>query len=190
MIETIKSGYKVCDAMIRKPITVTPDTSVKEGSALMREKGVGSLVIREDDQLKGYLTEQDIIRKVVAEGKDVSNVKVSEIMVTKVATIEPNQDIHEALVKMRKIDVKQLPVIDKVNGNKLVGLLTLKDVLRLQPQFFELMLEKSRMSEQKNSAQDFLEGTCDLCGEYFKNLYDIEGEFLCKGCKDKKRILV
>lgn len=173
--------------MTRKPIVVSPELTVEECSKLMREKNVGSLVVKEGEFLKGYVTEQGIVHKIVARNKDASKVKVKEIMATKVATIEPNKDIYDALVKMRDLDIRQLPVIDHENNNKLVGLLTIKDILKVQPQLFELLVEKIELREAERKifgARIGAEGTCDSCGESFTNLKEVEGNFLCKACRE------
>ena len=175
--------------MTRKPIAVTPDTTVIECAKLMLAKKVGSLVIKEGDVLKGYLTEQGIVHKIVAKNIDASKTPVSKIMAVKVATIEPNLDIYDALVKMRDLDTRQLPVVD---DGKLVGLLTLKDILKIQPQLFDLIVEKIELREQElkpifQASSQSLEGTCDLCGQYFQDLREFEGDFLCAECRKTKK---
>ena len=185
----MKTGYRVCDAMTRKPIAVTPETSILDCANLMKSKKVGSLVVKEGDILKGYLTEQGIVHKVVASKLDPSKTPVSKIMATTVATIEPNADIYEAITKMRDLDTRQLPVVD--NG-KLVGLLTQKDILKIQPQLFELLVEKFELREQElkpifQANSQSLEGTCDMCGEYFNDLREIEGDFLCEKCRKVRK---
>ena len=56
-----------------------------------------------------------------------------------VVTISPEKDVFEALVTMRNNDIRHLPV---VKGNELLGFLTLKDVLKIQPELFDILLEK------------------------------------------------
>jgi len=68
-------------------------------------------------------------------------------MIKKVITITPDVDIYEALLVMRDEDVRMLPVLD---GNKLVGLLTVKDILKIEPALFELLAEKLILKEEHN----------------------------------------
>jgi len=184
----MKTGYRVCDLMTRKPIAVSPELTVGECAKLMREKNVGSLVVREGDLLRGYITEQGIIHKIIAQDKDPKNTTVRDIMITKVAAIAPNRDIYDALVMMRDLDIRQLPVLDAENNNKLVGLLTIKDVLKIQPQLFDVLVEKIELREAEKKPifgrRDALEGTCDACGAYSRHLLELEGEFLCKACRE------
>jgi len=182
----MRTGYKVCDVMTRKPIAVTPEMTVRDAAKLMKEKDVGSLVIKLGDELKGFITEQDIVYGIATQGMDPNKVTVQDIMVKHVETIAPDKDIYDALMKMRDLDIRWLPVLD---SGKLVGLLTLKSILKIQPQLFDILLEKLEVGEQILRTES-LEGTCDSCGEYFDNLHELEGEFLCKRCFAHQRSLM
>lgn len=140
----IKTGYRVCDIMVRKPIAISPKATVKDAAALMKNQDVGSLVVKDNETLFGYITEQEIIHKVVAKGLDPNKKKVKDIVNRDAHTIGPNVDIYDALKVMAKLDVRQLPVVDK---GKLVGLLTQKTILKVQPQLFELVAEKIELKE-------------------------------------------
>src|SRR3989338_4468072 len=124
----MQTGYRVCDVMTRKPIAVTPQTSVSECARLMRDNNVSSLVVKENDSLKGHITDDVLIRGVLADGLNVDRTTAAHVMLVKVPTTEPKKDIYDALMTMRDYETRQLPVVDVENGNKLVGLLTLKDV--------------------------------------------------------------
>ncbi|MFH1398523.1 MAG: CBS domain-containing protein [Candidatus Woesearchaeota archaeon] len=179
----IKTGYKVSDAMTEKPITVAPITTVKECSKIMSSKHVGSMLVIDRSALVGILTEQDIVRKVVAEGKDSGKTKVKDIMNTELITIKPDADIYDALVVMRDKNIRHLPVIFK---NKLVGYVTIKDILKIEPQLFEIIAEKIEL-QRKGIRHDSDGGICDACGKFNEELYTIEGLLYCDNCKRKKR---
>ncbi len=179
----MKTGYKVLDAMTQAPITITPETSVRECANLMRAEHIGGVPIVEKGELKGIITEQDIVRKVIALGKDVKQ-PVSKFMVKKVITISSNKDIYDALVKMRDNGVRHLPV---VYGRKLIGLLTVKDVLKIQPQLFELLAEKYELREESRKPvfTQTTSGVCQVCGRFTEHLYDIDGVLMCAECRDE-----
>ncbi|MFH1182428.1 MAG: CBS domain-containing protein [Candidatus Woesearchaeota archaeon] len=183
----ISTGYRVCDIMTRKPISVTPDMTVKECALLMQEKNVGSLAVKTADTLSGYITEQMIVKEIVAKGKDASKVKAGDIMAKRVVTIHPNADIMDALKKMRENDVRQLPVIDAENSNKLVGLLTMKDILNVQPQMMEILEEKLPLQEEERKRTSIVEGTCDACSKFSTSLHEINDEFICEKCTLAKK---
>lgn len=189
----MQTGYRVCDVMTRKPIAVTPQASVRECAVVMRDNNISSLVVKETDMLKGHITDDVMIREVLAGGMDVDSTTAGNIMLVKVATVEPKSDIYDALIIMRDYETRQLPVVDKENGNKLVGLLTIKDILKIQPQLFDLLVDKIvlREEEQKLTSSRYpLEGTCDNCGQYFPKLYEIEGDFLCTRCSTSRKKFV
>jgi CBS domain-containing protein len=95
--------------------------------------------------LHGVIKERDIVRSVVLENKDASKELVRDYMVTDVIITTPGEDIYEALVTMRDTDVRMLPVMDE---GKFVGLLTVKDILKVQPSLFDLLAEKMILKEE------------------------------------------
>ena len=186
----MQTGYRVCDVMTRKPIAVTPKTTVRECAMLMRDSNVSSLVVKEGDSLRGHITDDVLIRSVLAEGLDVDSTTASDVMLVRVPTIEPKKDVYDALMAMRDYETRQLPVVDRENGSKLVGLLTLKDVLKIQPQLFDLLVDKIvlREEEQKLTGSRYpLEGTCDNCSQFFPKLYEVDGDFLCTKCSTSRK---
>ncbi len=182
----MKTGYKVCDAMTRKPIAISPETTAKEAARIMQQKDVGSLVVKENDELKGYITEQGLVHKVIARGMDPEKTAVRDIMVKDVETISPDADVYDALLEMKDSDVRQLPVLD---GGKLVGLLTVKDILKIQPQLFELIVDKLHLREESAKPVASAEGTCDNCGSFSGKLYERESNFLCSKCLRSRRVV-
>jgi len=98
----------------------------------MRDLDVGGLPIcGDDDRLAGMLTDRDIVVRVVAEGKDASQVRVAELAEGKPVTIGADDSVEEALATMTKHGVRRLPVID---GHDLVGIVSQADVARNLPE--------------------------------------------------------
>lgn len=178
----MKTGYKVCDAMTEKPITISPDLTIQQCAEIMSERHVGAVIIKDKGKLSGIITEQDIVRRSVIKNDKPSVRKASEIMETDMHTIEPEKDIFDALIRMKELNIRHLPV---VSNNKMVGLLTLKDVLKIEPQLFDLLVEKFEIREGErkpiNKAND-KEGICQLCGAYSEELVDKEGSLVCSKC--------
>lgn len=97
----------------------------------MAELNVGSLPIcGEDNQLKGMITDRDIVVKVVAAGKDPQSCIVSELAQGKPVTIGADDEAAEILHTMGAHQVRRLPVID---GHDLVGIVALSDVAKALP---------------------------------------------------------
>jgi signal-transduction protein with cAMP-binding, CBS, and nucleotidyltransferase domain len=180
----MKSGYKVADAMTINPISINIDVTLLECARVMSEKHVGAVVIKDDGHSLGILTEQDIVRKAIAKGANV-NESVKDFMETKLITISPRADIYDALIKMRDNNIRHLPVID--NG-EMVGLLTIKDILKIEPQLFDLIVEKFELREESRKPINRIipsEGICQTCGEYSEKVREINGTILCKNCAEE-----
>lgn len=178
----MKTGYKVYDCMTTKPISVSSEASLEECAKVMAQNHVGAVVIKGDNQSKGLITEQDIVREVIAKGINPLTKKVKDFMETKLITISPNDDIYDALIKMRDSNIRHLPVVD--NG-KMVGLLTLKDILKIEPQLFELLVEKFELREETRKPISRIipkEGVCQGCGAYVEEIKKVKGSLLCERC--------
>jgi CBS domain-containing protein len=118
--------------MTEKPCAIETDKSVAYAAKMMRYEDVGLAPIVEGDRLVGTLTDRDIAVRVVAEGRDPET-KVSEIMSTDLITIDPQQDLDEALRLMARNQLRRLPVVEE--GGKLVGVVAQADVaLRAGPE--------------------------------------------------------
>lgn len=142
----MKIGVTVMDAMTRNPVHVSQDTTLDNCAKIMKQKHVGSLLITENEKVIGIVTEQDIVRKAVIKNLKPSKVKVKEIMEKKLVTITPEEDIFEAISVMRDYNIRHLPI---VNEGKFVGLITTKDILKIEPDLFELLVEKIELREKE-----------------------------------------
>lgn len=178
----MKTGYKVYDCMTTKPISVSSGASLEECAKVMAKNHVGALVIKDNHESKGLITEQDIVRNVIAKGINPLTKKVNDFMETKLITIGPNDDIYDALIKMRDSNIRHLPVVDK---GKMVGLLTIKDILKIEPSLFELVVEKFELREEKRKPVDRIierEAICQGCGAYVEDVKKVKGSLLCERC--------
>lgn len=181
----MKTGFKVCDAMTENPIAVTSGTSLQDCAKIMAEKHVGALLIKKSEELQGIITEQDIVRKAVAKGIDASKSKVGDYMEINMMSISPEADIFDALLKMRDSNIRHLPVID---GKNFLGLLTLKDILKIEPQLFDLLVEKFEIREEERkplSKRKAAEGICQICGKYAEKVANLDGVLMCMDCKEE-----
>ncbi len=142
---TIKTEFKVADAMTKSPITVTKDTGVVECAELMKNQDVGSVLVLENGKLEGIVTEWDIVRKAVASGKNPSDLKVSNIMCTNVQTIAPDVDLFDAMNMMTELNIRHLPV---VHEGEFIGFLTEKDILKIEPALFDILVQSFSIKEE------------------------------------------
>ena len=115
----------VREAMTPGVRTVSPSQSLAEAAALMKSEDVGSVPVVEEGRLAGILTDRDIVIRAVAERRDPQTVKVDEIASGELVTVEPEQDLDEALTLMARHQVRRLPVVEE---GRLVGMLAQADV--------------------------------------------------------------
>ena len=116
---------KVRDAMTPELRVADPSLSLAEAAKLMRSEDIGSLPIVQEGQLVAVLTDRDIVVRAVAESADLSATKVGDIASRKPVTIEPDEDLDEALAQMAPAQVRRLPVVE---GGRLVGVLAQADI--------------------------------------------------------------
>ena len=121
-------SQSVRDVMTSNPCTIDADKPVAYAAKMMRDEDVGLAPIVEGDKLIGMLTDRDIAIRVVAEGRDPGHVTVKEVASKQVVTIDPQQDLDEALRIMAKHQVRRLPVVEE--DGKLVGVVAQADVAR------------------------------------------------------------
>jgi len=115
-----------------------PETTVSEAAAKMTEKEIGYIIIVKESKLLGIITEDDIIRKVVGEGKHPQETKLHEIMVKDVIHVGPEATIEEAAELMTEKKIKKLPV---VGDNHLIGIITASDMVAAEPKMMEQLGE-------------------------------------------------
>ena len=120
-------GKSIRDVMSSNPCAIDADKPVAYAAKMMKEEDVGLAPIVEGDRLVGTLTDRDIVLRVVAEGKDPQTVTAREVASTDLVTIDPQQDLDEALRLMASNQVRRLPVVEE---GRLVGVLAQADVAR------------------------------------------------------------
>jgi CBS domain-containing protein len=140
----VKTGYTVGDAMTMNPITIPSSKTLRDAAKTMSKEHVGSLLVTEENKIIGIVTERDIVKKAVAVLGNPAQKKVKEVMATDLVTTTPEEDIFEAIRIMRDYNFRHLPV--KHDG-KIVGLVTLKDILKIEPDLYEIMVEKIQLRE-------------------------------------------
>jgi CBS domain-containing protein len=121
-------GRSIREVMTSNPTTIDADQSVAYAAKMMRDEDVGLAPVVEADKLIGMLTDRDIAMRVVAEGKDPEQVKVREVASKQLITIDPQQDLDEALRIMAKHQVRRLPVVEE--DGQLVGVVAQADIAR------------------------------------------------------------
>jgi CBS domain-containing protein len=116
----------IYDVMTSNPRSLESGSNAVEAARLMRDEDVGIVPIVEGDKLVGTVTDRDIVTRVVAEGKAPESVTVGDIASRELVTIDPQQDLDEALRLMAHHQVRRLPVVE--DDGTLVGVVAQRDV--------------------------------------------------------------
>jgi CBS domain-containing protein len=119
---------KISELMTPDPCAIEADKPVSYAARMLKDEDVGLAPIVEGDRLVGTLTDRDIVTRVIAEGKDPQSVTVREVASTDVVTVDPEQDLDEALRLMASNQVRRLPVVEE--DGRLVGVVAQADVAR------------------------------------------------------------
>jgi CBS domain-containing protein len=122
-------AHRVRDLVKRPPVVAPPESSVVEIARLLSREGVGSIVITADGQPVGIVTDRDLRRKVVAEGRDAHTTPVSAIMSAPLVTLPPAAFAFEALLEMTRRRIRHIVVVD---DGRAVGVVSSRDLLVLQ----------------------------------------------------------
>ena len=113
------------ELMSPDPRTIDVKESVTKVARVMRDGGVGAVVVVDGSQLMGIVTDRDIAIRAVADGKDPSTTSVGEIASQQLASLTPDDTVEHAIELMRKRALRRLPVVE---GNRAVGIISIGDL--------------------------------------------------------------
>lgn len=105
--------------------TVGPEEPIAEAATALWNLHVGALVVVDGDELRGIVTESDVVRSVGA-GRDPETTTVGEIMTEPVVTVDADDPVRTAVTRMNRLTIKKLPVLE---DGELAGILTTTDVV-------------------------------------------------------------
>jgi CBS domain-containing protein len=175
---------RVREAMTNRVITMGPDQTIDKAAQLMLEKGIGCIIIMENNKPIGIVTERNICYGVVAPNKLPSKIKLEQIMSSPIRTISPDKPLIEAAKFMVKNNFRRLPVIEK---NRLIGIITARDVVAVSPKTIEVLREVVAVygeNDAPSGREVIEEGMCEACGDYGVSLYQVNGNYICEDCKE------
>ncbi len=129
-------SLKVEDVMVKEVITLDENATAQEAAEIMNKFEIGCLIVVSRGKAVGILTERDILKRLVAGAKDPKRTKIKEIMTSPLIVVDPEMELEEAVKMMFQMKIKKLPVVDE---KRLVGLVSLTDIARFQPQMIKLL---------------------------------------------------
>ncbi len=119
-----------------------PGATVLEAAVLMNERGIGSVIVIDNDRLAGIFTERDVLRRVVAEQRDPATTKLADVMTSPVACAAPPTTLDEIRQVMRRRRIRHVPV---VNAKRVLGMISIGDLNKAER---EVQVETIRYLEQ------------------------------------------
>ncbi len=177
---------RIQDVMSVTPTIIKRTESVRKAASLMKESDVGSLIVLDEHgEPQGIITEMDIVFKAVAEGLDLNDTIVEDIMSTPVNTISGNKRIRDAAETMAELGIRRLPVM---RDGKMIGLITENDIIELSPALLDITREYARIRypEDVERYQEpsviEISGYCESCSVFSERLTSSEGQLLCPEC--------
>ena len=121
----IPRDESVRDVMTPLPRVLDASASVMDAAEIMRDSDIGDVVVLEDRQLYGILTDRDIVVRVLAEGSDPATVRVGQVCSRELTTIPPTASVGDAVRLIREKAIRRLPVVEE---GEVVGIVSMGDI--------------------------------------------------------------
>jgi CBS domain-containing protein len=118
-------GFKVRDVMTGIPVMLQKGDSLTHAARRMRDHEVGCVLVADGTQLRGLVTDRDIVVRAIAESLDPAAVSLDEVCSVNLACVSPNDDVDDAVTAMRARAVRRLPVIEE---GRAIGIVSLGDL--------------------------------------------------------------
>lgn len=118
--------------------TVQSGTSIKEAVNFMASKSVGLVPVMKDEKLIGVFSERDLVKRVIAKDKDLNSTLVDEVMSTNLVIAKIDESNEAVLAKMKEANTRHILIID---NDKLVGVLSLRDLMEVDLNHFKSTVE-------------------------------------------------
>ena len=135
----MKTISQFLDQSNRSVISVGPNATVREALEIMAQHNIGALLVLDGSVLAGIFSERDYARKVTLKGKSSSDLKVSEIMTSKVITIDTRHNVDQCMQIMTDNHIRHLPIM---NGQTVMGLISIGDVVREMIAYQKSMIDQ------------------------------------------------
>ena len=111
----------------RQIISVRPEDTVLDAIRVMAEKNIGAVVVMQDDELRGIMSERDYARKVIVKGRASNETPVSDIMTSNVLTTSDSETVNNCMEMMTEKKIRHLPVVD---DGRIVGMISIGDLVQ------------------------------------------------------------
>lgn len=176
--------------MVQEVVKGAMNLNVMEAAKLMRKHDVDNVVVLNNGEPVGIVTERDIISKLVSKDIKPSTVKLKDIMTTPLITASTNDRLSEIARKMAAARIRRIPVID---SGELVGVVADVTVISVSSEMNSIMAELIEINagretfgiESEDDGRGMGQGICEKCGSfsYFVEIHG--GLMVCESCKEE-----
>lgn len=173
----------VKDIMSRPVLKIDFEATAElAGKIMAKARNDSVLVVRKGNPI-GILTDSDLIKKVIAKNIKPASIKVNKLMSEPLVTITPEDTVLEASRKMKRNNIKRIPVISKGN---LIGIISTTDIARTVPEMVDMLEYKLKTKELPTIIKETITaGVCDACDNYSEDLEIKNGQWLCVTCREE-----
>jgi CBS domain-containing protein len=118
------------ESLLRRPVqTLSPDAPCREAAQLLRDEGVGCVVVSEDERPLGIVTDRDLVVRVMASGRDPDKTPLRDVMSGEPVFLADERGIDQVVATMRQERIRRIPIVDA--EGRLEGVVSLDDLLPL-----------------------------------------------------------
>jgi signal-transduction protein with cAMP-binding, CBS, and nucleotidyltransferase domain len=168
--------------MIKPVLKIDINKNVRDAGKTMAQARRGTLIVTKGNNPIGIITDSDVIKKVVAKNLKPSSIKVKQLMSKPLITVDPEDTVLDATRKMKKNNVKRLPVVSE---GKLIGVISATDIARTSPELLDILEFKLKTRESPITIQEATtSGICDSCENYHDDLKKVGNQWLCEYCRE------
>jgi len=182
----MKNKIPVKEIMSAEIPQMEPFETVEDAAAAMVEYGTGCVIIHEEGNPIGIVTERDIVRKVVSERKNPAKIQLRDIMSSPIVWVSRNTDILDAARQMARLKLRKLVIM---HDGRFAGVVSAQDILQIAPHYIEVTRELANLSGETNdmltSSIEQASGYCESCKAYSDMLEYHDGELICPDCKER-----
>lgn len=181
----IQNEISVRETMSKNVFDIDVSASVLEIAEKMAENDTDNIIVTEDGDSIGIITEHDIITKTVVKNILPSEMTAREIMSSPIIATKPSTSVIEAAEMMVKSNIRRLAVIE---GDNIMGMITDRDIIAIAPGLTTILEELIELNHENNihKEPELERGICQRCDTLVDSLVGVNGLMLCEDCKEEE----
>ncbi|RLG38744.1 CBS domain-containing protein [Methanosarcinales archaeon] len=184
----METDVPVREVMVRDVVKGDVSLTVQEAVRIMREYDVDSIIVMNNGEPVGIVTEGDILDEVVKKDRKPSEVRLGDIMTSPLFTVSPDDSLSDVARKMAALRIRKMPVLE---DGELVGFVSDMDILAINTEMNSILTELFEMNIGREimrasaDTEEISQGICEKCGCFSSDLRMRDGMMLCDSCRDE-----